>query len=91
LRDFFNAQIGETLPANASNRVLITASEASPTLSEQYSGSDFRLSRQTAAPPALPKSTQEVIDILRWWLLRDSTISVPIEHIILWVRADVTQ
>lgn len=91
LRDFSNAQFGETLPATTNNRLLITPSDSDQALGNAYSGSDFRLQRMELSPPVLPNTLEDVINLSRWWLFHDSHADVPTEHIILWVRGDLSQ
>jgi len=88
LRDFWRAQIGQTIPQGAQYEVIISNSNITePTFGSDYLGSDFGLLRAGTAPAAL--SSTPVLDTLRWWLFHESLSSVIEERVILWVRADL--
>jgi hypothetical protein len=87
LRDFRNAQIGQTLPAGAAD-VLITPAEAEPALEAGYSGHDFGLTLRQLPPNQQPVTARTVTDTLRWWFFHDSPEQPANERVIVWVRAN---
>jgi hypothetical protein len=91
LRDFSNAQIGDTLPPTAVNAVLITPEQTEPLIGQSYTGSDFGLTLAKAAPTGVPLDLNQWVETLRWWLFHDSPTLPLNERVILWVRADLTQ
>ncbi|MCP4361107.1 MAG: hypothetical protein GY796_24125 [Chloroflexi bacterium] len=91
LRDFNNAQIGETLPLNASYDVLITPMQTELPVNDNYTGSDYEFNRLEPLPTAAVGNLAiNFVETLRWWLFHDSEAKWEIEQIILWVRADLT-
>lgn len=87
LRDFRNAQIGQTLPASAAD-VLITPATAEPALESGYSGHDFGLTVSKLPPNQQPLTARTITDTLRWWFFHDSPEQLANERVIVWVRAN---
>ncbi len=88
LREFEQAQFGQTLPPGAQFEVIISpASTIEPVLGDDYLGGDFGLLLEESAEA--PQSPTPVLDALRWSLFHESPRSVVDERIILWVRADL--
>ena len=88
LRDFGQAQFGQTLPPGAQYEVIISPAVAiEPALGDEYFGGDFGLLRAETAEASL--SPTPLLDALRWGLFHESPRGVTEERIILWVRADL--
>jgi hypothetical protein len=86
LREFQNAQIGQTLPTGAAD-VLITLAEAEPALESGYSGQDFGLTISKLPPNQQPLTARTITDTLRWWFFHDSPAQPVNERVIVWVKA----
>jgi len=90
LRDFGQAQFGQTLPPGAQHEVIISpATAVEPALGDDYLGGDFGL--LLAKTVDAPLSSTPVLDALRWSLFHESARGLMEERIILWVRADLAQ
>lgn len=90
LRDFGQAQFGQTLPLGANYEVIISpAAVIEPALGDDYLGGDFGLLRGKSEETSL--SPTPVLDALRLGLFHESSRGVTEERVILWVRADVAQ
>lgn len=89
LRDFNQAQFGNSLPANAQNQAVISPDDAELALGSDYAGADFGVLRSGLQPREFPSPTPGV-DILRWWLFHESSLAAHEERVILWWRTDLT-
>jgi hypothetical protein len=89
LRDFNQAQFGNSLPANAQNQAVISPDDAELALGSDYAGADFGVLRNGLQPREFPSPTPGV-DILRWWLFHESSLAANEERVILWWRTDLT-
>ena len=90
LRDFQQAQFGNTLPPGTQTAALITPkSMAEPFLGSDYLGSDFDLT--TSGTATLVSSETPVQDTLRFWFFHESNMQPERDGVILWVRADLIQ
>jgi hypothetical protein len=98
LRDYHRARLGDALPANANQQILITPADTAilPQLGEQYTGTDFTLAHNgslAATTPTYTTTTAALLgqgfDVLRWWLFHTSAAEVQDERVILWVRGDL--
>jgi predicted membrane-bound mannosyltransferase len=88
LRDYKQAQFGNTIPANAAYEVIINPAEQTElALNSPYLGTDFGLARVSLQPQPGPSAA---LDALRWWLFHESTTIVNQEQVILWIRSDLT-
>ncbi len=88
LRDFWQATIGESVPPNAQNQVVISRIEdGDPSFGSDYIGSDFGLLR-SGTEPAIESATPW-LDLLRWWLFHETAVQPIEERVILWVRSDL--
>jgi hypothetical protein len=85
LRDFTRYESGSVLPLNAQHDVVITPVDTELQLPNDYFGADFGLRQDAILPSALPS----VSDIIRSWLLRESTAPLAQERIIVWFRSDL--
>jgi hypothetical protein len=87
LREYDQARLGNTIPANADyDAIITTADQTALTLSSDYLGTDFGLARVSLQPQPGPA----VLDALRWWLFHESNTIVNQEEVILWIRSDLT-
>jgi hypothetical protein len=98
LREFENAEIGQTLPATAQSGfgladhpVLITPAESELQIGSAYTGADYGLTLREAAPLATTNRLDSALQTLRWWFFHDSAAPVDNERVILWVRADLAE
>ncbi len=89
LRDFKQAQFGNSLPANAQNQAIISPDDAELALGSDYAGADFGILRNGLQPREFPSPTPGV-DILRWWLFHESSLATNEERVILWWRTDLS-
>jgi 4-amino-4-deoxy-L-arabinose transferase-like glycosyltransferase len=90
LRDFGQAEFGQTLPPGAKHEVIISSAMIiEPALGDDYLGGDFGLLRGKAVETSL--SPTPLLDTLRWVLFHESSRGVIEERIILWVRADLVR
>ncbi len=89
LRDFNQAQFGNSLPANAQNQAIISPDDAELALGSDYAGADFGVLRNGLQPREFPSPTPGV-DILRWWLFHESSLAANEERVILWWRTDLS-
>lgn len=89
LREFKQAEIGQTLPATASHRVLITPEQAAPPLDDAYTGEDYGLTLSKSPNEQAPLNVNKVMETLRWWFFHDTAASASNGRVILWVRADL--
>jgi len=88
LRDYKQAQFGNTIPANAAHEAIISPAEQTElALNSPYLGTDFGLARVSLQPQPGPSAA---LDALRWWLFHESTTIVNQEQVILWIRSDLT-
>ncbi len=88
LRDYKQAQFGNTIPANAAHEAIISpAGQTELALNSAYLGTDFGLARVSLQPQPGPSAA---LDALRWWLFHESTTIVNQEQVILWIRSDLT-
>ena len=88
LRDFWQAQFGQTLPPGAQYEVIISRADVNePVLGSDYFGGDFGLLRTGTVPS--PISSSPISDGMRWWLFHESATALTEERIILWVRSDL--
>lgn len=88
LRDYWQAQYGQSLPPGAQYEVIISLADIEePVFGSDYLGSDFGLLRTGTAQA--PLSSTPGTDILRWWLFHESTTPLVEERVILWVRSDL--
>lgn len=88
LRDYWQAQIGQTLPPGAQYEVIITQVDVNePEFGSDYLGTDFGLLRTGTA--LVPLSSSPITDGMRWWLFHESPTPINEERIILWVRSDL--
>jgi 4-amino-4-deoxy-L-arabinose transferase-like glycosyltransferase len=88
LRDFWQAKMGQTVPPEAGQQVIISkVGETEPLFGADYVGSDFGLLQigTTIRPP----SVTPLADLLRWWLFHETAVQTIEERIILWVRSDL--
>jgi hypothetical protein len=83
LRDFHNARFEPILPGLSSSAALVTAVTGSPSLSADYTGTDFRLTRHATA---LAPDRQA---LLQWWFFHDATALPETESAVLWVPSSV--
>lgn len=88
LRDYDELEIADTIPATASNAVIITPIDTELALSNDYFGSDYGLLRHQ---PELINNEAMIIDTLRWWLFQESPTPIAEERVILWIRSDLTR
>ena len=89
LRDFHQAQFGNSLPANAQNEAIISLDNADLALGSEYAGADFGVLRNGLQPREFPSATPR-LDILRWWLFHESSLATNEERVILWWRTDLS-
>ena len=89
LRDFHQAQFGNSLPANAQNEAIISLDNADLALGSEYAGADFGVLRNGLQPREFPSATPR-LDILRWWLFHESSLAANEERVILWWRTDLS-
>ncbi|MEJ2749032.1 MAG: glycosyltransferase family 39 protein, partial [Anaerolineae bacterium] len=89
LRDFRQAQFGDSLPVNAQNQVIISPDNAELALGSDYAGADFGILRNGLLPTEFPSPTPG-LDILRWWLFHESSLAPNEERVILWWRTDLS-
>ncbi|MFN2122323.1 MAG: glycosyltransferase family 39 protein [Candidatus Promineifilaceae bacterium] len=88
LRDFWQATMGQTVPPQARQQVIISKfGEAEPLLGADYVGSDFGLLQ--SEPTAASESYTPLADMLRWWFFHETAVQPIAERVILWVRADL--
>jgi 4-amino-4-deoxy-L-arabinose transferase-like glycosyltransferase len=88
LRDFWQATMGQTVPPEANQQVIISkAGAAEPLLGADYVGSDFGLLQ--SGTTMVPDSETPLADMLRWWLFHETAVQAIEERVILWVRADL--
>ncbi len=89
LRQYNQAQFGDTIPNNATHDAIITRTDQTQfTLGSNYFGADFTLARSDIQ---LNPSQSAVLDTLRWWLFHQSNTTVFEDDIIVWIRSDVTE
>ena len=87
LRDYAQAQFGNTIPATANFEAIIsTAEQTELALASDYMGSDFGLMRVSVEPRP---GSSAIVDTLRWWLFHETNTAVTQQRIILWVRTDL--
>lgn len=86
LRGYDNLQVGETVPAGATQTVIITPSTANPAFGTDYFGADLGLHRLGSLAPDISSDWSSV----RWWLFHQTDSVMQIESIIVWVRSDST-
>ena len=89
LRDFHQAQFGNSLPVNAQNEAVISLDNVELALGSEYAGADFGVLRNGLQPREFPSATPGV-DLLRWWLFHESSLAVNEERVILWWRTDLS-
>ena len=89
LRDFPQAQIGDSLPPAATFSLILTPDVAEPALGSDYMGADFGLLHTGVVSSGL--SVSPILDTLRWWLFQESTAVSQQQRLVLWLRADLTQ
>ena len=88
LRDFWQGIIGESVPPDAQEQVIITRVEdGEPAFGSDYVGSDFGLQRMGTEPA--PESSTPWTDLLRWWLFHETAVQPIEQRVILWVRSDL--
>lgn len=88
LRDFRRAIIGESLPPQAQQQVVISAlGNVEPRLGSDYVGSDYGLLRKGTSAP--PESSTPLSDLLRWLLFHETAAQMIEDRVIVWVRADL--
>ena len=88
LRDFWQVKMGQSVPPEARQQVIISKlGESEPLFGADYVGSDFGfLQIGTTEKPA---STTPFKDLLRWWIFHETAVQTIEERIILWVRSDL--
>lgn len=86
LRDFDQVTFGDSVPAEAQQQAIITANNVELTLPNDYFGADFRLRNVETSQPSEP-TVQPLTQVLRWWLLRQSSATIEQESLILWIKA----
>ena len=85
LRDLDQLQFVSSIPQDVKSDALLTGLDLEPALEDSYVGSTFSYLRA---------DTTHVLDpgqALRWWLFRQSPISINQENLIFWVRADLLE
>jgi hypothetical protein len=88
LRDFWQGTIGESVPPDAQEQVIISRVEdGEPAFGSDYVGSDFGLQRIGTEPA--PESATPWSDLLRWWLFHETAVKPIEQRVILWVRSDL--
>jgi hypothetical protein len=88
LRNYKKAQLGNTIPTNATYEVIISmADQTALAFNNDYLGTDFSLARVSLQPQP---GNSALLDALRWWLFHESNTIVNQEQLILWVRSDLT-
>ena len=87
LRDYAQAQFGNTIPATANFEAIIsTAEQTELALASDYMGSDFGLMHVSIEPRP---GSSAIVDTLRWWLFHETNTAVNQQRVILWVRTDL--
>jgi hypothetical protein len=84
LRDFRNARFEPILPGLSERAALITAVTSNPSLSADYTGTDFRFTRrETALAP-------DRLAMLHWWFFHDAAGVLETESAVLWVPSSLS-
>lgn len=83
LREFTNLEVGNALPRSMDTPLIITKEEQAPEWTASYIGSEFGHVRLNSPQHFSP------VDLLRWWLFRETLSQALEERVILWIRADM--
>lgn len=88
LRDYETVRYVESVPADATDELIITPATTELELSFDYLGSDYGLLRPEVV---LVTTETAVTDTLKWWLFQESATPINEERVIVWLRADLAQ